>query len=57
PVLPVEELELDGDALDAQAAAYQAVRVARGLPTSCPTSTGVAAAVGGGVVSTPDAAG
>ncbi|MEJ2001414.1 MAG: anhydro-N-acetylmuramic acid kinase [Maritimibacter sp.] len=57
PVLPVEELELDGDALDAQAAAYLAVRVARGLPTSCPTSTGVAAAVGGGVVSTPDAAG
>ncbi len=53
PVLPVEEVGLDGDMLEAQAFAYLAVRVARGLPTSCPTTTGVAAAVGGGVVSTP----
>ncbi len=53
PVLPVEEVGLDGDMLEAQAFAYLAVRVARGLPTSCPSTTGVAAAVGGGVVSTP----
>lgn len=54
PVLPVEEVGLDGDMLEAQAFAYLAVRVARGLPTSCPGTTGVRAAVGGGVVSAPD---
>ncbi|KAF0675661.1 anhydro-N-acetylmuramic acid kinase [Profundibacterium mesophilum] len=53
PVDPVEEAGLDGDMLEAQAFAYLAVRVARGLPTSCPGTTGVAAAVGGGVVSHP----
>ena len=50
-VEPVEEAGLDGDMLEAQAFAYLAVRVARGLPTSCPATTGVAAAVGGGTVS------
>jgi len=54
PVVPVEEVGLDGDMLEAQAFAYLAVRVARGLPTSCPGTTGVRAAVGGGVVSAPD---
>ncbi|MEM9899856.1 MAG: anhydro-N-acetylmuramic acid kinase [Pseudomonadota bacterium] len=53
PVLPVEEVGLDGDMLEAQAFGYLAVRVARGLPTSFPGTTGVAAAVGGGVISTP----
>jgi len=52
-VAPVEALGLDGDMLEAQAFAYLAVRVARGLPTSCPTTTGVAAAVGGGQISRP----
>ena len=42
---------LDGDVLEAQAFAYLAVRVLRGLPTSAPGTTGVAAAVGGGRVS------
>ena len=51
PVAPVEEIGLDGDMLEAQAFAYLAVRVARGLPTSCPGTTGVRAAVGGGTVS------
>jgi anhydro-N-acetylmuramic acid kinase len=37
--------------LEAQAFAYLAVRVARGLPTSCPGTTGVQALVGGGIVS------
>lgn len=54
PVAPVEEVGLDGDMLEAQAFAYLAVRVARGLPTSCPGTTGVRAAVGGGTVSLPD---
>lgn len=52
-VVPVEEIGLDGDMLEAQAFAYLAVRVARGLPTSCPGTTGVRAAVGGGTVSMP----
>lgn len=54
-VAPVEAAGLDGDMLEAQAFAYLAVRVARGLPTSGPGTTGVAAAVGGGQVSTPGA--
>lgn len=53
PVEPVEAAGLDGDMLEAQAFAFLALRVARGLPTSCPSTTGVAAAVGGGVVSEP----
>ena len=54
PVVPVEDVGLDGDMLEAQAFAYLAVRVARGLPTSCPGTTGVRAAVGGGIVSAPE---
>jgi len=53
PVMPVEDAGLDGDMLEAQAFAYLAVRVARGLPTSCPGTTGVRAAVSGGVLSQP----
>ncbi|MGR3759096.1 anhydro-N-acetylmuramic acid kinase [Roseobacteraceae bacterium NS-SX3] len=53
PVKPVEDMGLDGDMLEAQAFAHLAVRVARGLPTSCPGTTGVRACVGGGVVSVP----
>lgn len=53
PVEPVEAVGLDGDMLEAQAFAHLAVRVARGLPTSCPGTTGVAAAVGGGRISRP----
>ena len=53
PVEPVEAAGLDGDMLEAQAFAHLAVRVARGLSTSCPGTTGVAAAVGGGKISRP----
>jgi len=53
PVAPVETAGLDGDMLEAQAFAHLAVRVARGLSTSCPGTTGVPAAVGGGEISTP----
>jgi anhydro-N-acetylmuramic acid kinase len=55
PVLPVEEVGLDGDMLEAQAFAFLAVRVLRGMPTSAPGTTGVAAPVGGGQVSRPGA--
>ncbi|MGC1429558.1 MAG: anhydro-N-acetylmuramic acid kinase [Albidovulum sp.] len=54
PVEPVEAVGLNGDMLEAQAFAYLAVRVLRGLPTSCPGTTGVGSAVGGGRVSTPE---
>ncbi|MFA5580946.1 MAG: anhydro-N-acetylmuramic acid kinase [Paracoccaceae bacterium] len=54
PVVPVEDVGLDGDMLEAQAFGFLAVRVARGLPTSCPTTTGVAASIGGGIISQPD---
>ena len=50
---PVEEIGLNGDMLEAQAFAYLAVRVMRGLPTSAPMTTGVPAAVGGGQISRP----
>lgn len=53
PVRPVEDVGFDGDALEAQAFAYLALRVAMGLTTSAPGTTGVAAAVGGGTVSGP----
>ncbi|NNE79684.1 MAG: anhydro-N-acetylmuramic acid kinase [Silicimonas sp.] len=53
PVAAVEEVGLDGDMIEAQAFAYLAVRVMRGLPTSAPGTTGVAAPVGGGEVSRP----
>jgi anhydro-N-acetylmuramic acid kinase len=54
PVEPVEAAGLDGDMLEAQAFAFLAVRVLRGMPTSAPATTGVSAAVGGGQVSRPE---
>ncbi|MEM5468540.1 anhydro-N-acetylmuramic acid kinase [Celeribacter marinus] len=53
PVEAVEAVGLDGDMLEAQAFAYLSARVKRGLPTSAPSTTGVAAAIGGGRVSKP----
>lgn len=52
-VEPVETVGLDGDMLEAQAFAYLAVRVLRGLPTSFPKTTGVKVPVGGGQISRP----
>ncbi len=49
----VEDVGLNGDMLEAQAFGYLAVRVARGLPTSCASTTGVLATIGGGVISYP----
>jgi anhydro-N-acetylmuramic acid kinase len=54
PVQAVEDAGLDGDMLEAQAFAYLAVRVLNGMATSCPSTTGVMAMVGGGQVSRPD---
>ena len=52
-VEPVEQVGLNGDMLEAQAFAYLAARVALGLPTSAPGTTGVATAIGGGQISRP----
>ena len=53
PVEPIEAAGLNGDMLEAQAFAFLAVRVLRGMPTSAPGTTGVPAAVGGGKISRP----
>ena len=53
PVGPVEDVGLNGDMLEAQAFAWLAVRVARGVPTSAPGTTGVRRATCGGRVSAP----
>ena len=45
---PVEAVGWNGDALEAQAFAYLAVRSAQGLPLSFPTTTGVKAPLTGG---------
>ncbi len=47
-VRPVEAVGWDGDALEAQAFAYLAVRSAAGLPLSLPTTTGVPRPMPGG---------
>ncbi len=49
----IEAIGLDGDMLEAQAFGYLAARIKRGLPTSCPSTTGVPAIVGGGILSYP----
>jgi len=48
PVRPVEAVGWDGDALEAQAFAYLAVRSVLGLPLSVPSTTGVPCAMPGG---------
>lgn len=48
PVESVESEGLDGDFLEAQAFGYLAVRAARGLPLSLPTTTGVPRPMPGG---------
>lgn len=53
PVLPAERLGWDSDAIEAQAFAYLAVRVMRGLPNSFSTTTGVAMPTVGGVIARP----
>lgn len=53
PVEAVETAGLDGDLLEAQAFAYLAVRAARGLPLSAPSTTGCRTPVAGGILSYP----
>ena len=53
PVEPVEALGWDGDALEAQAFGFLAVRALRGLPLSLPGTTGVSQPTGGGRLHRP----
>jgi len=53
-ILPVEDVGLDGDMLEAQAFAFLAVRVLRKMATSGPDTTGAPALIGGGQISRPD---
>lgn len=53
PVLPVETLNWQGDALEAQGFAYLAVRSRQRLPLSLPTTTGVKEPLTGGVLTIP----
>lgn len=53
PVEPVETAGWQGDALEAQAFAYLAVRSRRGLPISLPTTTGVPQPLTGGRLNRP----
>jgi anhydro-N-acetylmuramic acid kinase len=50
PVEPVEVVGWRGDALEAEAFAYLALRSLAGLPLSLPTTTGVPRPLKGGVV-------
>ena len=49
----VESVGLDGDALEAQAFGWLAVRSLRGLPLAVPATTGVARPMSGGVLVHP----
>lgn len=53
PAEPVESLGLDGDMIEAQAFAFLAVRVLRGLPTSALGTTGVPQPTCGGRLGRP----
>ncbi len=49
-----EDVGLDGDAMEAEAWAYLAVRSELGLPLTFPTTTGCSRPVGGGVLAVPE---
>ncbi len=53
PVAPVEAAGLDGDMIEAQAFAFLAARVLRGLPLSAPGTTGARVPMPGGRISRP----
>jgi anhydro-N-acetylmuramic acid kinase len=53
-VVPAEVAGLDGDALEAEAWAYLAVRSLKGLPITFPGTTGVPAPMTGGLLAEPE---
>ena len=54
PVEPVETVGWQGDALEAQAFAYLAVRSLKGLPLTLPTTTGISHPLTGGILHSPN---
>ncbi|MBA4785197.1 MAG: anhydro-N-acetylmuramic acid kinase [Rhizobiales bacterium] len=52
-VVSAEDVSLDGDAMEAEAWAYLAVRAMQGLPLTFPNTTGTSAPVSGGRITTP----
>ncbi|MEX0409717.1 anhydro-N-acetylmuramic acid kinase [Aquibium sp. LZ166] len=53
-VILAEDAGFNGDAMEAEAWAYLAIRSARGLPLTYPTTTGCREAVTGGVLARPE---
>lgn len=53
PVTPIDELGINGDAIEAEAFAYMAVRSLKGLPISFPGTTGVKQPLTGGTLHKP----
>jgi anhydro-N-acetylmuramic acid kinase len=53
PVEPVEEVCWNGDALEAEAFAFLAIRSLRALPLSLPSTTGVPSPLTGGILRRP----
>jgi anhydro-N-acetylmuramic acid kinase len=53
PVMPVEDVGWDGDALEAQCFGFLAARVLAGLPLSYPGTTGVPRPLSGGAIANP----
>jgi len=56
PVNAIEDVGFNGDAIEAEAFAYMAVRSVKGLPISFPTTTGVPQPMPGGKLNLPEAA-
>ncbi|MDP2207057.1 MAG: anhydro-N-acetylmuramic acid kinase [Alphaproteobacteria bacterium] len=56
PVNPIEDIGFDGDAIEAEAFAYMAVRSLRGLPISFPGTTAAPREMSGGVLHEPSRA-
>jgi anhydro-N-acetylmuramic acid kinase len=52
-VRSAEEMALDGDAVEAEAWAYLAVRSREGLPITYPQTTGVPIPMTGGILALP----
>jgi anhydro-N-acetylmuramic acid kinase len=53
PIRSIDELGIDGDAVEAEGFAYMAIRSLGGAPISFPGTTGVAAPLSGGTLFTP----
>jgi len=53
PVIKAEDVELNGDSMEAEAWAYLAVRCLRGLAITFPGTTGAAVPLSGGLVARP----